>query len=95
MNIEPGCRWRVRITGDIQCMQPDAWDWAGIAQVSIEVALFLLLMGFFGYQLWRAYQDRKMREAVREARYNRFLDLLRYVKWSLLNRAIAGRQPDR
>ena len=86
MSIEPGCRWRVRITGDIACMQPGAIDWAGIAQVTIALAFLVLLMAFMVYLLRQRHLEQAMEHAVQQARFNRFIGLLRDVKWNLLDR---------
>lgn len=89
MNIEPGCRWRIRITGDIACMQPDAIDWAGIAQYTAYVLLvivpLLVILGFIVYQLRRQHREQVMEEAIQQARFNRFLELLRDVRMRLMD----------
>lgn len=82
--------WR---TGCVQYMMRDGHRAECLDQPEpVPVQLIIILvpliisLGLLLWQLRKARLEREHREAERVARYNRFLELLRDVKWNLLNR---------
>jgi hypothetical protein len=87
VNIKPACSaWATTADGGIHCLGPIPMSTAQYTIYVLLVIASLLLIGFIVYQLRRRYQEELTAAAIQRARYNRFLELLRDVKWNMLNR---------
>jgi len=52
----------------------------------VTVIALCLALGFILYQIRKRRLEQEHEQVVAQARYNRFLELLRDVKWNLLHR---------
>jgi len=77
--------YRVALSGKVVCAGSDLVKENAVylAVIVPIVTILLLVLAGFAYLIWRQQHERALEHAAVLARYNRFLELL---KWNLLHR---------
>jgi hypothetical protein len=87
MTWTPCEHYRVTFNGHVVCSEDLARANAiEVAQMAAVLVPVLIVVVFIGVLLRRRQREQKHERDVAIARHNRFLELLREVKWNLLNR---------